>query len=300
VEQVGKPRDAPRKSAPPPRRSRTEDGVSSTGWRLRFGGWRGEMERKIGYSAPALEKGLDILELFARHTEPLTLTRIAEELHRSKSEIFRMVMVLLERGYLQRDGDSDRLMLSNRLFSLGLATPRARDLMSAAIPVLNRLAATTGHFLHLVVLHRGETVVIASASGAADVSFSLNLGYHRPALDATSGQVIVAFQPAETQEALIREGLPLLPPGLGETEIRATLARIRAQGYEYHESRDFEGLVDVCCPVLDGGQRALASVLMTRLRRHGQRDRLLDGLATLQEGCSRIAAEMGLLSADGH
>jgi DNA-binding IclR family transcriptional regulator len=252
------------------------------------------MERKIGYSAPALEKGLDILELFSRHAEPLTLTRIAEELHRSKSEIFRMVMVLLERGYLQRDVATDGLMLSNRLFSLGLATPRARDLVSAAIPVLNRLAAATGHFLHLVVLHRGETVVIAAASGAPDVSFTLKLGFHRPALDATSGQVIVAFQPAETQEALIREGLPLLPPGVDEAEVRGMLARIRAQGYEYHESRDFDGLVDICCPVLDGSQRALASVIMTCVRRRGRDDRLLDALGPLQEGCSHIFADMCL------
>ena len=37
------------------------------------------MERKTAYFAPALEKGLDILELLSRHGEPLTLTRIAEE-----------------------------------------------------------------------------------------------------------------------------------------------------------------------------------------------------------------------------
>jgi DNA-binding IclR family transcriptional regulator len=252
------------------------------------------MERKTAYFAPALEKGLDILELLSRHGEPLTLTRIADELQRSKSEIFRMVMVLLERGYLQRDVATDGLTLGNRLFSLGLSAPRARDLVSAAIPVLNRLAAATGYFLHLVVLHRGETVVIASTSGAPDVSFTLKLGFHRLALDATSGQVIAAFQPPEIQEALIREGLPLLPPGIDERAVRVTLARIRAQGYEHHASRDFEGLDDICCPILDPAGRALASVIMTSLKRRGRQDRLLDRLDLLRDGCGRIVVDMGL------
>ena len=54
------------------------------------------------YSAPALEKGLDILECLATSEEPLTTRALAEQLGRSKNEIFRMVHVLLRRGYLTR------------------------------------------------------------------------------------------------------------------------------------------------------------------------------------------------------
>lgn len=254
------------------------------------------MHRKTAYSAPALEKGLDILELLSGHTEPLSLTRIAEELRRSKNEVFRMVMVLLERGYLARDSDGEGLVLTGRLFSLGLRTAGVRDLVSAAMPVINRLAEDTGYSLHLVVLHRGETVVVASASGAPDVSFTVKLGFRRPALDATSGQVIVAFQPPEIRDALIREGMKLLPATAQEAEIRAGLARICAQGYEHRESRDFQGVVDICCPTLDPRGRALAGVIMSCLRRHGQQERLLEKLASLREGCARIVAEMQLPS----
>ena len=40
-------------------------------------------EDKLSYSAPALEKGLDILELLARSGRPLGTRQIAEELHLS-------------------------------------------------------------------------------------------------------------------------------------------------------------------------------------------------------------------------
>src|SRR3546814_1951398 len=55
------------------------------------------------YSAPALEKGLEIIELLAAERRPMSTRAIAERLGRSKGEIFRVVFVLVERGYLRRD-----------------------------------------------------------------------------------------------------------------------------------------------------------------------------------------------------
>lgn len=246
------------------------------------------------YAAPALEKGLDILEALAAQPEPLSLTRLAAELGRSKSEIFRMVMVLLERGYVARDPESDTLRLTDRLFTLGLRTPRARDLVSAAMPLMAGLAERTEFSLHLVVLHLGKTVVIGAAPGGRDLVFSLRLGFHRPALDATSGKVVMAFQNAVVQDRLVREALPLMPPGFDTLALAEDLARIRAAGHDYHESRHFIGLVDLCCPVLDAEGHAVASILMTCLRRPGEEVKLQEHVAQLQEVCAAAARAAGL------
>src|SRR5687767_12119688 len=53
------------------------------------------------YRAPALEKGLDVLELLAARSEPLSMMQISTELDRSVSELFRMVQVLEFRGFVQ-------------------------------------------------------------------------------------------------------------------------------------------------------------------------------------------------------
>src|SRR3546814_10175017 len=95
---------------------------------------------RSGYSAPALEKGLDILELLAAVGTPLTTRQVAERLGRSKNEIFRMVHVLIERDYIAREPGSEGLALTNKLFSLGMQTPPARDLVTVAAPVVERLA----------------------------------------------------------------------------------------------------------------------------------------------------------------
>jgi DNA-binding IclR family transcriptional regulator len=245
-------------------------------------------KKKMSYSAPALEKGLDILELLARRDEALSLARIAEELGRSTSEIFRMVMVLLERDYLCRRPVTDDLALTDRLFSLGLRTPRVRDLVTEAVPVMNALTREIGHSVHLVVLYRGRTVVLASVSGEPDISFTLNLGFSRPAVDATSGRVIISFQPPQTQQRLIQESLPQAKGRVNEKELTKALRSIRDQGFELHKSRDFVGFTDICCPIQDRSGHAIASVIVTCIRRHATEERLLDALDALKRACAAI------------
>jgi DNA-binding IclR family transcriptional regulator len=62
---------------------------------------------KRRYTAPALEKGLDIMELLAQEAKPLSMPDIAQCLGRSKGEIFRNLRILEERGYIARANGSD-------------------------------------------------------------------------------------------------------------------------------------------------------------------------------------------------
>ena len=52
------------------------------------------------YRAPALDKGLDILELLAQQPQGLTRAEIVKEMDRSASEIYRMLERLVARAFL--------------------------------------------------------------------------------------------------------------------------------------------------------------------------------------------------------
>ena len=58
------------------------------------------------YQAPALKKGLEILELLATSEQALTMSDISAALGRSVGEIFRMLQVLEEHRYIARDDDA--------------------------------------------------------------------------------------------------------------------------------------------------------------------------------------------------
>src|ERR1700675_4903352 len=68
------------------------------------------------YAVPALDRGLDVIELLAREIDGLTLNEIARLLGRTSSELFRTLNALCRRGYIGQDGD--RYSLTLKLFEL--------------------------------------------------------------------------------------------------------------------------------------------------------------------------------------
>jgi len=54
------------------------------------------------YRAPALDKGLDILEILAAQSEGMTRAELVRTMGRGPSEIYRMLERLVARGYVRR------------------------------------------------------------------------------------------------------------------------------------------------------------------------------------------------------
>ena len=74
--------------------------------------------RDRNYSAPALEKGLDIIELLSKSSSGFSQAEIAKELKRSVNEIYRMLNILVARHYIELDTDTDRYKLTFKLLQL--------------------------------------------------------------------------------------------------------------------------------------------------------------------------------------
>ena len=108
------------------------------------------------YTAPALEKGLDVLELLSSDAVGLNLSSIASQLKRSVGEIFRVVVVLEQRGYVASVQDSDRYALTGKMFSVSHGYAPIQQVSIAADPAMRELARATLQSCHLVIYHKGQ------------------------------------------------------------------------------------------------------------------------------------------------
>src|ERR1700747_53426 len=153
--------------------------------------------RRSRYPAPALEKGLDILELLASVSEALTHSEIATRLGRTLTEVFRMLVCLEERGYISRTGPDERYQLTLKLFELVHHHHPLQRLVTQARPLVQRVAGETGQSCHLAMLNNAEVVLVAQADAPGNMGFSVCLGANIDLLKTASGQVILAFQGPE-------------------------------------------------------------------------------------------------------
>jgi DNA-binding IclR family transcriptional regulator len=243
------------------------------------------------YSAPALEKGLDVLELLAASRVPLSTMAIAEALDRSRSEIFRMLSVLEDRGFIAHASAEEGFVLTTRLLELAMQSPPSRQLLEVALPVMERVAEASGQSCHIAVASGAEMVVIARVESPGDVGFAVRIGYRRSLVESTSGRVILAHQSEAGLEALlmrVREEVEFDEPVL-----MRDLKRIQRDGYRRAKSSFVNGIIDIGCPVFDGvASGAIAALTTPCVERRSELPLLSDVIELLRAGALEITSTL--------
>jgi DNA-binding IclR family transcriptional regulator len=187
------------------------------------------------YSAPALEKGMDIIELLAESESGLTISEISRRLKRRMSEL-----KLAHRG-----------------------TP-ARTLATAAVPVMHELSARINQSCHLVVRSGARGVVILRQENPKrHANLTVRIGAVIHLVSSCSGRVLLAFmEPAERDKLL---GAVPEPLGIGRHALERALARIRKHGHEHSRSPVTVGVTDISYPVRGFDGRVLAALTIPYL-----------------------------------
>jgi DNA-binding IclR family transcriptional regulator len=244
------------------------------------------------YSAPALEKGLDILEMLCRSNISLTQTDIAENLGRSVSEIYRMLTCLVHRNYVVNVGDT--YTITTKLFELAHSNPPTDRLLAEAGPIMQELSSDLQQACHMTVYNQGRQIVIAKVDNPSGMGFSIRVGADLDVLVSASGRVLLAFQDPETTELRIRESVRQRPDH-AVSDMESTLQAVRKRGFESIVSVQIKGLHAVSYPILDTRGRALAALTVPYAERLDQigRKTIRDLEGALGKAARALSERMG-------
>ncbi|MDP3208342.1 MAG: helix-turn-helix domain-containing protein [Rhodoglobus sp.] len=141
------------------------------------------------YSVPALEKGLDIIELLADTAGGLGQTEIAEATGRTVGQIFRVLGVLERRGYVVRDRQSGLYSFSMMSFDLAHRHPPLRGLVALATTPMRELADLVRQSCNLSIVDAGRVRVIAQVESPADFGYRVRVGAVF-SLETAAGEVL--------------------------------------------------------------------------------------------------------------
>lgn len=217
------------------------------------------------YRAPALSKGLDILEYLASEADGKTQAEIAKTLGRTTSEIFRMLMVLRKRGYVHLSEEDDRYSLTTKLFEIAHRHPPVRRLTSIAGEAMQKLANRINQSMHMAILHSGKVLVIAQVDCSDNNITAVRLGAQIPLYDTSSGRVLAAWMDEESLAGLLADA----GPGTGDrqADFVRDLPSVRAAGYAQNESFTIAGVINIAAPVHDMTGRVVAAITIPFVRR---------------------------------
>ncbi len=226
------------------------------------------------YSAPALKKGFNVIELLADHPQGLTISEITTRMGLSMSEIFRVIMVMENSGWLKR-GPGDRFRVTTKVLDLALRATPADELIQAAAPLMRDLAHRIDQSCHLVVRHADTGLVIFRQQNPGPMGFAVRPGIRIPLDESCSGRVLLGFSALDNGQ--LPDDFPLSPA------LAALLQKVRARGYEMMKSARTIGVTDISYPIYGPQAQVLAALTVPFLQ-------LVDGSQTVNkdEACTLL------------
>jgi len=218
------------------------------------------------YQAPALEKGLDILEFLASKPVPLSQTEIAAGIDKNSNEIYRMLVSLENRSYIIRDELSGKYRLSLKLYQLSHRHSPVDELYRTGRLPLEELAHNTMQSCHLSIAYMNQVMVILHAKSPAPIALSIEEGNLFPLPLTASGKVILAYLSQEEREAALDKYDTYINfTAEQEKKFFQSLNKIKEQGFYIQTSDLAEGVVDISVPVGKTETGIMACLTVSRL-----------------------------------
>ena len=242
-------------------------------------------KKKI-YSAPALEKGLDILELLSKNQNGLTQAEIANKLNRTVNEIYRMLNILTLRNYIQANKKTDIYNLTYKLLEISFNQQPVKNLIQKVIPRMKELAQLCNQSLHLSIYSAGKLLVVAQVDSPSAFNYAVAAGSTFDLLETSSGRVLLSFQSeSERKRRLERRKLFIKlekKNKLSSIELKKIenkfsskiIFEILNNGYEVVESLQINGITNISVPVLDYNNNAIAAITIPFVSRINSKEDL--------------------------
>lgn len=247
--------------------------------------------------APGVQAALSVLELLAARGA-VSLAELARELGIAKSTLHRICAVLVDRGWVIRDG-SGAFELGIRALGMSARSPEL-PIATAFRGVAAWLLTRHDETVCLAVLDGDSSVFVAKEDTSQPVRLVTTIGSRTPAFASASGRVHLASRPLDAVAATFA-GRPLVTPVgrrlNGMAELAEILEQVRADGYAENDEETATGLWAGSVPVVNGTGVVLAALTMCVPSGRISEERRTALLRDLQIAGDRLAADLDWLPA---
>jgi DNA-binding IclR family transcriptional regulator len=195
-------------------------------------------------SVKSADRTVELLELLARTSEPLTLSEIQRELSYPKSSLFVLLRTLVARGWVETDRRGTGYSIGVRALLVGTSYLDRDPVIRAATRVLEELRADVNETVHLARLDGADVVYLASRESGHQLRLTSRVGRRLPAHATSLGKALLAQHSDEEVDAILPADLVALTPRTltERPALFADLAETRERGYALERGENTAGL----------------------------------------------------------
>jgi IclR family transcriptional regulator, KDG regulon repressor len=215
------------------------------------------------YKVQVLDRALAALDVLANHSGECGLVELCAALKLHKSTVHRLLMVLEQHRFVDKNPETGKYRLGLKLFELGSKAIAALDLGELAAPYLVRLQRETQETVNLGVLDRSDVVYVAKIDSQRNLRMVARVGHRYPAYCTALGKAMLAGLSEPEVDAIISQSDLRAKTATTLTTpeaLKADLRRVRERGYSIDNEENEEGARCVGAAVHDYLGQPLAAI----------------------------------------
>ena len=253
------------------------------------------------YNVRAVERALQILSAFDAEHPELGVSDIAELMGLHKATTHRIMMTLLNYGYLERTADGEKYRLGLKLAAAGLRVVQRLDFRHEALPYMRQLTEKFGENCDLGVYDQGEVFGVEVLPGNQAVMIAARIGFRLPMHCSASGKVFLAFLPDAERDRLLRQPLEAHTANTitSVPELRRQLAEVQKQGYAVDNAELEAQIRAVAVPVRNRDGEIIAAMSIPGPASRMTPERIAEIAQELLEAAAAVSARMGWRGSTG-
>jgi DNA-binding IclR family transcriptional regulator len=242
--------------------------------------------------APALQRGLALLQELATRPHGASQSELAEALRLPQTAVHRLALTLEHLGYLSREPRSRAWRVTHKLLLLGQPHSGTRSLAEACLPALRAILELTNETTQLCVLADNDCVLIEQLPSRHPFKYFVDLGSRPPIQCCAPGKAMLAFLEPSRQRAILQNiHYKAFTPRslLSESALLKELERVREEGFAVDLCEHFEGIHCIAAPLLDAHGHPFAAITIAGPSARIPKTRLTTWGAAIREAASDAA-----------
>jgi DNA-binding IclR family transcriptional regulator len=254
-----------------------------------------ETEQKPYFLLGSTKKVFAILEILCEEHEK-SISELTKRLTLKRSNVHRILATLNHLGYVEQNPDTRNYSPSLKIFELGNAIIKHRNVLSIAHPLLEKLAKQFRETANLGYFNKGEVIYLDKVESPESLRMDTNVGFRVPAYCTALGKVLLAhLTEAELKDYL--KGHNIIPHTANTInspeKLTKSLTQIQERGYAIDDEELYEGVRCIASPILNHTGKVIASVSIAGPSVRMNNDKLAQIKKSLLSVTDEISKKLG-------
>lgn len=215
------------------------------------------------YRVKSVKKALKILEVLSTKKEA-SLSELSHILKLTKTNVHRLLLTLIENGFVLVSENNFKYTLSLKLFVLGGSVNQRSILINMAFPYMEKLAKFSRETINLGILFNNEVLYIEKIDSPEHLRIDSPIGKTDPAYCTSMGKCLLSGLEKKGLEKYIRSNNPL--KALTKSTITdpkkliAELEKVKKNGYAIDREELLAGIRCIGSPIHDEHGKVIAAL----------------------------------------